>query len=170
VLPATPASLPSLIPPTFNMTLGNGGFSVPQNPGNAQFPESFNGSLPSLEGVGEVTTKPLDYFERQGEYELPKFKYEDVFDKIMGNFKEKLPVDFVESFKNASAGNFQLKFTIDFTLPQPFDMRVGPQVINVGDYITKFADTSFSNTLRLILLCGVCIYFIVSVLGVIFSV
>jgi hypothetical protein len=158
--------LPFVLPP-----LSNKNFGLPQNPGYALPPEnSFSGSSPSFGLPGEVTPEPLEYFEREeGDFKLPKFKYEEVFDTLMEKFKDKLPIDFVDSFKNASAGSFQLKFTIDFSLPQPFNVRIGPHNIDVGGYIAEFAGTSFSNTIRLILLCCVCIYFIVSVLGIIFS-
>jgi hypothetical protein len=172
--PGNPQSRGKPLPPIFDMQLGNGGFNfsgVPNRPvpPSASNGDSFSGSIPSFDSPGEVETKPLEYFEREGEFELPKFKYEDVFDTIMEKFKDKLPIEFVESFKNASAGNFQLKFTIDITLPQPFEVHIGPHNVDVGGYITQFANTSFSNTIRLILLCGVCIYFLVSVLAVIFS-
>jgi hypothetical protein len=170
--PGDPLGLGPPYLPQFGVpSLGNKNFGLPQNPGYALSPEnSFSGSSPSFGLPGEVTPEPLEYFEREeGDFKLPKFKYEEVFDTLMEKFKDKLPIDFVDSFKNASAGSFQLKFTIDFSLPNPFNVRVGPHNVDVGGYITQFANTSFSNTIRLILLCCVCIYFIVSVLGIIFS-
>jgi hypothetical protein len=75
----------------------------------------------------------------------------------------------MNKFKNPSTGSFQLNFKIDIMLPEPFNVRIGPFEVNIGEYIKTFADSSFGNIIRLILLCIICLYFIVSVIAVIFS-
>jgi hypothetical protein len=156
------------------MQLGDGGFRVPGLPNRPVPPKdssgnAFSGGVPIFESPGKVTEKPLEYFERQGEYELPKFKYEEVYDTLSDKLEQKIPMGFLDKFKNASSGSFQLKFKVDFMLPEPFDVRVGPWEVNIGEYIQNFADSNFGKIIRLILLCLVCLFFFVSVLGLIFS-
>jgi hypothetical protein len=117
----------------------------------------------------DVTEKPLEYYERgEGKYDLPKYKYKDVYDKLYDKFKEKLPLDFLDKFKNASSNSSDLIIRIDFSLPNPFNVHVGPEQINLSEIITDFAQSNTGNTIRLVLLVMICLYFIVSVLGVIF--
>jgi hypothetical protein len=150
--------------------MGNGDFSFPGVPNRPVPPNDYRlGLPPELAPPEESPEQELDWFEREGEFELPKFKYEEVYETILEKFKERLPLDFVESFKNASSGSFDLIIKIDFLIPAPFNFRVGPKQINVSNYITEFAQSNFGNIIRLVLLVFVCLYFIVSILGVIFT-
>jgi hypothetical protein len=54
----------------------------PVPPGKGSDSNSFSGSVPLFKNPGEVTERPLEYFEREGEFELPKFKYEEVYDTL----------------------------------------------------------------------------------------
>jgi hypothetical protein len=83
--------------------------------------------------------------------------------------KEKLPLDFLDEFKSPSGGLSDLIIKIDFTLPEPFKVRVGPEEVNVSKIIKDLANTNTANKFRLILLCGVCLWFIVAVIEAVFQ-
>jgi hypothetical protein len=167
--PLAPGAL--YVPPFTPPSLGNKTFGLPQSPGYAVPPSNtVSGSPPNLGLPDEITPEPLEYFEREEDkFKLPKFKYEEVYDTLKDKIKEKIPLEFLDDFESgSSSGMSDLIIKIDFSLPEPFNLRIGPQQINVSEMITDFAESSYGNIIRLILLCCVCLYFIVSVFCVIF--
>jgi hypothetical protein len=98
---------------------------------------------------------------------LPTFKYEEIFSKLEDKLKEKIPLDFAEKFKNATGG-CEFTYKIEFTLPEPFNKKVGPYTINFCSIISDLAAKKEIQTFRLVCLACVGIFFVMSVLELFF--
>jgi len=111
----------------------------------------------------------LTYFERKGFGELPSFRYDILYDELSEKVENKFGLQSLsDKFQNPSAGDFDLSFTIDFQLPEPFNVHVGPHKVDVQEYIDAYAALPIANIIRLILLAYLGIHFIIVTVNIVF--
>jgi hypothetical protein len=163
--------IPSI--PSFGVpSLGIPNFQVPGKPALPVFSISIGGGeVPDLEEPETVDRKELKYFERkenfkEGKYELPEFKYDDLYTELLDKFKDKFSLGWLDRLKNPSGYGVDLSWTIEFKW---FNLHVGPYKCDVRKKINEFAATRESEIFRMILLVLLCIVFIMAILDLVFA-
>lgn len=112
--------------------------------------------------------KPLQYFERSTGSTFHRFKYEELFEELGKKLNEKIPTEWAWKLTNGNTSSYAVNTTwrIDF---QIFGLKIGPYSLDLREYVNDFATLHISRVIRLVLLFVLCVYFLLSILNLLFT-